>query len=47
MSDSCDPTDCNLPGSSVHGVFQARLLEWVSFSLSFLLVLDSLKAGAE
>ena len=23
-----DPTDCSLPGSSVHGIFQARLLEW-------------------
>ena len=28
----CDPMDCNLPGSSVHGMFQARILEWVSFS---------------
>ena len=25
----CDPMDYNLPGSSVHGVFQARILEWV------------------
>ena len=24
----CDPTDCSLPGSSVHGIFQARVLEW-------------------
>ena len=24
----CDPTDCRLPGSSVHGIFQARVLEW-------------------
>ena len=24
-----DPMDCSLPGSSVHGVFQARVLEWV------------------
>ena len=24
----CDPMDCNLPGSSVHGIFQARILEW-------------------
>ena len=23
-----DPMDCNLPGSSVHGIFQARVLEW-------------------
>ena len=27
-----DPTDCSLPGSSVHGIFQARLLEWVAMS---------------
>ena len=26
----CDPTDCSLPGSSVHGIFQARALEWVA-----------------
>ena len=26
----CDPMDCSLPGSSVHGIFQARLLEWVA-----------------
>ena len=26
----CDPMDCNLPGSSVHGIFQARTLEWVA-----------------
>ena len=25
----CDPLDCSLPGSSVHGIFQARILEWV------------------
>ena len=25
----CDPTDCSLPGSSVHGILQARILEWV------------------
>ena len=24
----CDPTDCSLPGSSVHGILQARILEW-------------------
>ena len=24
----CDPTDCNLPGSSVHGIFRASVLEW-------------------
>ena len=30
----CDPTDCNPPGSSVHGIFQARILEWVAISFS-------------
>ena len=26
----CDPMDCSPPGSSVHGILQARVLEWVS-----------------
>ena len=26
----CDPTDCSSPGSSVHGILQARILEWVA-----------------
>ena len=26
----CDPMDCSLPGSSVHGIIQARMLEWVA-----------------
>ena len=30
----CNPTDYNLPVSSVHGLFQARILEWVSISFS-------------
>ena len=30
----CDPMDCSLAGSSVHGVFQARILEWVAISFS-------------
>ena len=30
----CDPMDCSLPGSSVHGIFQARLLEGVAISFS-------------
>ena len=30
----CDPMDCSLPGSSVHGIFQARILEWVAISSS-------------
>ena len=31
---ACDPLDCSPPGSSVHGVLQARILEWVSISFS-------------
>ena len=30
----CDPTDCSPPGSSVHGILQARILEWVAISFS-------------
>ena len=30
----CKPMDCSLPGSSVHGIFQARVLEWVSIFFS-------------
>ena len=30
----CNPMDCNLPGFSVHGIFQARVLEWVAISFS-------------
>ena len=29
-----DPMDCSLPGSSVHGIFQARVLEWGAISFS-------------
>ena len=28
----CDPMDCSLPDSSIHGIFQARVLEWVAFA---------------
>ena len=30
----CGPRDCSLSGSSVHGIFQARMLEWVAISYS-------------
>ena len=30
----CDPVDCSLPGSSVHGIFQAIVLEWIAISFS-------------
>ena len=32
-SDSCDPMDHSQPGSSVHGILQTRLLEWVASRL--------------
>ena len=30
----CDPMDCSLPGSSVHGILQARILEWLAIPFS-------------
>ena len=35
-----DPMDCSLPGSSIHGIFQARVLEWgaVAFSTGYSLL---------
>ena len=38
-----DPTDCSLPGSSIHGIFQARVLEWgaTAFSNSHAIVIVS------
>ena len=30
----CNPVDCSLPGSSVHGIFQAIVLEWIAISFS-------------
>ena len=30
----CNPVDCSAPGSSVHGILQARILEWVAISFS-------------
>ena len=36
----CDPMDCSLPGSSVHGILQARVLEWgaIAFSTPFQMI---------
>ena len=38
VSQSCptpsDPMDCSLPGPSLHGIFQARVLEWVAIAFS-------------
>ena len=30
----CDPIDGSLPGSSIHGIFQARVLEWAAVAFS-------------
>ena len=30
----CDPRDCSLSGSSIHGIFQAGVLEWIAISFS-------------
>ena len=32
-----DPMDCSLPGSSIHGIFQARVLEWGAIAFSVIL----------
>ena len=39
-----DPMDCSLPGSSVHGNFQARVLEWVALAFSGHLLLQRIKS---
>ena len=31
----CDPMDCRLPGSFVHGIFQARVLECIAIAFSY------------
>ena len=44
-----EPMDCSLPGSSVHGIFQARVLEWgaIAFSRVILYPLPNVLPGAE
>ena len=37
-----DPTDCTLPGSCVHGILQARVLEWVAIAFSNICTINSL-----
>ena len=42
----CDPMDCSLPGSSIHGIFQARILEWVAtFLLQQIFLTQELNLG--
>ena len=38
-----DPMDCSLPGSSIHGIFQARVLEWGATAFSNISVYDTIK----
>ena len=38
----CDSMDCSPPGCSVHGIFQARILEWVAIPFSLFIVVDML-----
>ena len=42
VTESCptlsDPMDCSLPGSSIHGSFQARVLEWGAIAFSVFLL---------
>ena len=42
-----DPTDCSPPGSSVHGIFQARGLEWGAIAFSELLISDQIRSAAQ
>ena len=46
MSDSWDPMDCSPPGSSVHGILQARILEWLSFPSPWDLPDPGIKPGS-
>ena len=39
----CDPMDCSLPDSSVHGILQARVLEWVAIAFSEYYILVDVK----
>ena len=41
----CDPMDCSPPGSSTHGIFQARVLEWVAIVFSKLGISKSLDSA--
>ena len=43
----CDPMDYSLPGSFIHGSFQARVLEWVAIAFSELLLQPELIQNGE
>ena len=42
-----DPMDCNLPGSSIHGIFQARVLEWGAIAFSDMKLIDLQKISTQ
>ena len=42
-----DPMDCSLPGSSIHGIFQARVLEWGAIAFSDIQMTPPLMAERE
>ena len=42
-----DPMDCSLPGSSIHGIFQARVLEWDAIAFSDLVMREVNIKGIE
>ena len=42
-----DPMDCSLPGTSVHGIFQARILEWFAISYSTHQLSDQIRSVAQ
>ena len=41
----CDPMHCSPPGSSIHGIFQARILEWVAISFFLSSICLSIERG--
>ena len=42
-----DPVDHSLPGSSIHGIVQARVLEWVAITFSEILILINCKKDSD
>ena len=42
-----NPMDHSLPGSSAHGIFQARVLEWVVITLAYLSLISKLENGKD
>ena len=43
----CDPMDCSLSGSSAHGIFQARVLEWVAIGFSGFMPIDPISVRGD